>query len=84
MKPKSQVTFSVDEDFRLVGLVKKHPFLFDLQHELSKNQGVRDNVWKEISDEMQRSGNSNAYPMTILITLTFKRTPSLLVLHLVV
>lgn len=58
MPRKTKDLYSMDDDLKLVELIKTYPFLFDARHDLSKNQGARDNVWKAISDEMKRSGKS--------------------------
>lgn len=52
---KSQVFFSPEEDVRLAKIVSQHPFIFNAQHELHKDQGMRDNIWKKISEDMKKS-----------------------------
>jgi 5'(3')-deoxyribonucleotidase len=57
MSQSTQVTFSPEEDVKLAELVSGHPCIFNAQHALYKNQGVRDNVWQNISEDMNNNGN---------------------------
>lgn len=57
MSRSTQVTFSPEEDVKLAELVNEHPCIFNAQHALYKNQGVRDNVWQQISEDMNKNGN---------------------------
>jgi len=57
MSRSTQVTFSPEEDVQLAELVSGHPCIFNAQHALYKNQGVRDNVWQKISEDMNKNGN---------------------------
>ncbi|XP_060861845.1 uncharacterized protein LOC132938864 [Metopolophium dirhodum] len=55
MPPSKSVSFSQEEDTKLAELVSQHPCIFDVEHKLYKNQGVRDNVWQKISEYMNKS-----------------------------
>lgn len=41
---------------KLAELVSKHPSLFNAEHELYKDQVVRENVWNQISNELKKNG----------------------------
>jgi len=49
----SKITFSSEDDLTLAELVGYHPCLYDLKHSLYKDQTVRENVWKQISNEVK-------------------------------
>ncbi|KAL4108204.1 hypothetical protein QTP88_018441 [Uroleucon formosanum] len=55
MSRSTQVTFSPEEDVKLAELVSGHPCIFNAQHALYKNQGVRDYVWQKISEDMNKN-----------------------------
>lgn len=48
--------FSTEEDKTLAELVGFHPCLFDLGNPSYKNQIIKENVWKQISNELNRPG----------------------------
>ncbi|CAI6374329.1 unnamed protein product [Macrosiphum euphorbiae] len=50
----SKITFSSEDDKTLAELVGYHPCLYDLKHTLYKDQTVRENVWKQISNEVNK------------------------------
>lgn len=52
----SKVVFSSEEDKVLSELVGCHPCLYDLKHLLYKDQTIRDNVWKQIANELNKPG----------------------------
>ncbi|KAJ8938643.1 hypothetical protein NQ314_011382 [Rhamnusium bicolor] len=47
--------FSPEEDEKLVELVARHPALYDAGHMKYKDQMMKENIWKEISNEVRRS-----------------------------
>ncbi|KAJ8941007.1 hypothetical protein NQ314_010516 [Rhamnusium bicolor] len=47
--------FSPEEDEKLVELVARHPALYDAGHMEYKDQMMKENIWKEISNEVRRS-----------------------------
>ncbi|KAJ8965702.1 hypothetical protein NQ317_006743 [Molorchus minor] len=47
--------FSPEEDEKLVELVARHPALYDASHMEYKDQMMKENIWKEISNEVERS-----------------------------
>lgn len=51
-----QICFSPEDDVKLAELVSKHPSLFNAEHELYKDQVVRENVWNQISSELKKNG----------------------------
>lgn len=55
------------DDLKLIELVKAHKCLYDAKNERYKNAQIRDNVWKEISDEMKQPGK---YIIYLLYTMT--------------
>lgn len=50
----SKIKFSSEDDKTLAELVGYHPCLYDLKHTLYKDQTVRENVWKQISNEVNK------------------------------
>lgn len=48
--------FSTEEDKTLAELVGFHPCLFDLGNPSYKNQIIKENVWKQILNELNRPG----------------------------
>jgi len=52
----SKIVFSSEDDKVLSELVGCHPCLYDLKHSLYKDQTIRDNVWKQISNELNKPG----------------------------
>ncbi|KAL4112519.1 hypothetical protein QTP88_016290 [Uroleucon formosanum] len=49
-----KVVFSSEDDKVLSELVGCHPCLYDLKHSLYKDQTIRDNVWKQFSNELNK------------------------------
>jgi len=56
MPPKSQTQFSVEDDIKLAELVSRHPSVYDLKNEFYKNLGVKENVWTQIAEKMEKNG----------------------------
>lgn len=52
----SKVIFTFEEDFMLADYVSRHPCLFDSQHNSYKDSQIKENVWKEISKNLKKSG----------------------------
>lgn len=48
-------TFLSKDDIALAELIKKHPCLFNIKHELYNDQTTRDDAWKTISNELKRT-----------------------------
>lgn len=51
---QNRTQFSVEDDAKFAHLVSNHPCIFDLKNGFHKNQGVRENVWTEISSELKK------------------------------
>ncbi|XP_022166411.1 uncharacterized protein LOC111030965 isoform X2 [Myzus persicae] len=51
----SKILFSVIEDEKLVEMVAKFDCLYDLASPLYKNQLIKDNAWREIAEQINRS-----------------------------
>lgn len=49
---------------KLIELVRNHKCLYDARNEHYKDVHIRENVWKEISDEMKQSGKYIIYLYT--------------------
>jgi len=56
MPPKSQTSFTVEDDIKLAELVSKHPSVYDLINKFYKNLGVKENVWTQMAEEMEKNG----------------------------
>jgi len=54
----SKVLFTVVEDEKFVEMVAKFNCLYDLRCTLYKNQTTKDNAWKEVAEEVKRSGKN--------------------------
>lgn len=54
----SKILFSVIEDEKLVEMVAKFDCLYDLASPLYKNQLIKDNAWREIAEQINRSGKN--------------------------
>lgn len=67
----SKITFSSEDDKTLAELVGYHPCLYDLKHTLYKDQTVRENVWKEISNEVNKPGIIKLYYYIIFNTILY-------------
>lgn len=52
----SKIIFSSEDDKILSELVGCHPCLYDLKHKSYKDHTIREDVWKQISDELNRPG----------------------------
>jgi hypothetical protein len=52
-----KISFSLIEDSALAECVSKYPCIYDLKHTAYKDQQVRENVWKEISNEFDKRGH---------------------------
>jgi len=52
----SKGSFTVEEDILLAECVSKHRCLYDPKNAEYKDQQIRDNVWKEISNVLKKSG----------------------------
>lgn len=52
----NRLRFSKTDDEKLINEVAMHPALYDLKHELYKDQNVRDNIWKIVSEKVNKSG----------------------------
>ncbi|KAL4148038.1 hypothetical protein QTP88_002342 [Uroleucon formosanum] len=63
----SKVSFTV-EDIKLVQCVREHPCLYDLKNANYKDQQIRDNVWKLISNNLN---NKSEFLMRIRKLLKF-------------
>jgi len=48
----SKVSFTIEEDILLAEFVREHPCLYDLKNANYKDQQIRDNVWKLISNNL--------------------------------
>jgi len=53
-----KVLFTVTEDEKLVEIVAKFNCLNDLGCKLYKNQTIKDNAWKEVAEQVKRSGKN--------------------------
>lgn len=51
-----KVIFTSEDDKMLVELVGCQPCLYDSKHALYKDQTVRKNAWKQISNKLNRPG----------------------------
>lgn len=71
-KKTEKFTFSCEEDDKLIEAVASHPALYDLKHELYKDQRAKDNIWVIIGNAVGRSGKFINY---ILFFLTKKHEP---------
>ncbi|CAI6347043.1 unnamed protein product [Macrosiphum euphorbiae] len=49
------MSFTLEEDILLAEYVSKHPCLYDSKNAEYKDQQIRDNVWKEISNILKKS-----------------------------
>lgn len=54
----SKVLFTVIEDEKLVEMVAKYNLLYDLGCSLYRNQTIKDNAWKEVAEQVKRSGKN--------------------------
>lgn len=54
----SKVLFSVLEDEKLIEVVAKFSCLYDLASPVYKNQLIKDNAWKEVAEQVERSGKN--------------------------
>lgn len=52
---KSFCNFSRQNDLMLIKLVRAHPELYLIKHELHRNTVVRENIWTEIAKDIGRS-----------------------------
>lgn len=52
----SKVIFTFEEDSMLADYLSRRPCLYDLQHSAYKDQQIKENVWKEISKKLNKSG----------------------------
>lgn len=48
--------FSVEEDELLIEEVVKHPSIYETSSPVHRDRNVLDNAWKDISEEVGRSG----------------------------
>lgn len=48
--------FTTEEDKTSAELVWFHPCVFDLRHSTYKNQIIKENIWKQISNELNQPG----------------------------
>jgi len=73
----SKVLFTVVEDEKLVEMVAKFNCLYDLSCTLYKNQTIKDNAWKEVAEQVKRSGKyiviyyNNLVLQNIIIILVY-------------
>ena len=52
----------MEEDIQLAECVREHPCLYDLKNANYKDQQIRDNVWKLISNDLNyKSGRYYTY-----------------------
>lgn len=66
----SKVLFSVLEDEKLVEVVAKFSCLYDLASPVYKNQLIKDNAWKEVAGQVERSGkNKIIYKLLLKINI---------------
>lgn len=49
-------TFSSEQDDKLIEALAPHPALYDLKHELYRDQRAKDNIWITIANEVGRTG----------------------------
>lgn len=56
MALRTGMKFSVAEDEKLVTIVASYPCIYDSEHKDYKNVQIKGNVWKEIEQNVGRSG----------------------------
>jgi len=51
--------FTQENDELLIALVRDHPVLYKLKDKNYRDNNIKDNVWKEISFSIGKSGKKN-------------------------
>jgi predicted SprT family Zn-dependent metalloprotease len=49
-------SFTPQEDDILIEEIAQHPAIYDLKHKLFKDVRAKDNIWKQIAQNVGRSG----------------------------
>ena len=56
LKMSAKFQFSSEEDEILVELIAIYPALYDASHADYKDYMIKENIWKEVSEKVRRSG----------------------------